>query len=128
LIRVEGFDAVLQIVKVPQQPSGMAYIESIITPFRDCSYVIKMQCREVGITGVREAVLLDRMIAAGMVDIEKLVQGDWPDLGFDDEEYDVEFPQHPLSRVRRGMRSIRESLKIDSELKALPPFALPVSS
>jgi hypothetical protein len=106
----------------------MAYIASIIIPFRDCSYVIKVQSMERGTTGVREAVLLDRMISAGKVDVEKLVEGDWPDLGFDNEEYDVEFPEHPLSRSRQEMRAIQESLKVDIKLRALPPFELPLLS
>ena len=36
-------------------------------PFRDCSFVLKIQCEERGVTGVREAVLLDEKLGSGEV-------------------------------------------------------------
>src|SRR5262249_49717728 len=42
--KVDGCAAVRTIFKVPQEPHGMAYLGSITLPFRDFSYVIKVQC------------------------------------------------------------------------------------
>src|SRR5262245_66337926 len=48
----------------------MVYIGSIILPFHDFSYVLKIQCLELGTTGFRDAIVLDRMMAAGEVQFD----------------------------------------------------------
>jgi hypothetical protein len=68
-LTVDDCPAVRTMVKVPQQPSGMTYVGAITLPFRDFSYVVKVQCPEAGTTGVRDAIILDRMLAAGRVRI-----------------------------------------------------------
>ena len=47
--QVDGCLAVRTVFKSPQQPTGMTYIGSITLPFRDFSYVLKVQCMETGI-------------------------------------------------------------------------------
>ncbi len=49
----------------------MAYIASITIPFENCSYVVKIQADEIGITGMRDALILDRLHKAGEVEIEE---------------------------------------------------------
>ena len=51
----DGCLAVRQIIKVPQQPHGMNYVGSLLLPFRDFSFVIKVQCQEHGMTGIRRS-------------------------------------------------------------------------
>src|SRR5438128_12287185 len=48
--------SVRAIFKFPQSPSGMTYLGAVTIPFRDCSFVLKWQCLERGMTGVRDAV------------------------------------------------------------------------
>src|SRR5262249_15378459 len=67
VLTVGGCAAVRVVFKAPQQPSGMTYVGSVTVPFRDFSFVVKVQCEERGTTGLREAVLLDRRLRAGDV-------------------------------------------------------------
>lgn len=115
------------IVKVPQTTHGMTYTGSYIIPFRDFSYVIKIQCEEGAMTGIREAIILQKKLTSGENNIDgpeeldKLVGN----LASDDEIYDKDFPDHPLSRCRRGLSMIASSLSISEEIKRLPGFDLP---
>jgi hypothetical protein len=56
-IAVAGFPAVQAVFKIPQTPTGMTYEAAITIPFRDCSFVIKWQCPEFGMTGARDATV-----------------------------------------------------------------------
>jgi hypothetical protein len=40
----------------------------------------------------------------------------------EDEQYDAEFPGHPLSRARRYLSSILRSLEVDASLRDAAPF------
>ena len=106
----------------------MTYVASLIIPFKKCSFVIKVQCMERGVTGIREALLMDRAIAKGELDLEKLAHGELPAIDFDNEQYHAEFPDHPLTRVRMEMRRILSSIQVDPELGNLKQFRLPSSA
>ena len=54
---VDDCPSIRTIVRVRQQPSGVAYVGSFTLPFRDFSFVGKAQCLEHGVTGIRETVL-----------------------------------------------------------------------
>jgi hypothetical protein len=107
---------------------GRTYVGSLTLPFRDFSYVVKVQYREWGITGVREAAVLDQR-----ADLEDWLEG-WivdpsdpapPHLAMnlsEEPRYDSLFPNHPLSRVRRSLDALQASLTIVGEVKALPLF------
>ena len=110
--------------KVAQSPTGMTYVGSYTIPFRDFSYVIKIQCEEREMTGIREAILVDKGLKSGDIttdDSGNIVRNLVPD----DEVYDKDFPNHPLSRCRRGLCMIASSLCLSEELKRHPRFALP---
>lgn len=87
--------ALQTIIKLPQRPHGMAYVGSITIPFRDQSYVVKIQCQEVGTTGMREALVADMMMR------ENPPQGNDPILLFtqawQQDPYDENFTA-PLMR------------------------------
>jgi len=141
--QVDGCLTVRTIFKSGQQPHGMTYIGSITLPFRDVSYVLKVQCRETGITGMREAVVLDRMMASGQVTVgrgseDQLQIHGWSQDPYDpainaplmrnlaeNEHYDAQFPHHPLSRLRSVLRQLQPSLRLAPELKEVPPFVYP---
>jgi hypothetical protein len=44
----------------------------------------------------------------------------------EDRRYDVEFPNHPLSRVRAFLDRLLKSLKLAPELKTAPHFTGPI--
>ena len=114
-----GFQIVRSIARVPQSPSGMTYLGAFIIPFQDFSYIVNIQCEEWGTTGLREAILLDRGLSSGknVIGDNGQIAGEWnPDA----ETHDAEFPDHPISRCRRGLKQIGSSLSMSAELKKYP--------
>jgi hypothetical protein len=134
---VDGCLAVRKIIKIPQPPQGMAYLGSIILPFRYFSYVVKVQCEEHGVTGIRDAVVFNQKMASGEVtfDAEGQAIRGWMRDPYDpsivnvlarnlseDEEYDELFPDHPLSRLRPVLKHVQATLRIAEEVKGEPRF------
>lgn len=135
IIHIHDIPCVKTIIKFPQQETGMIYIASITIPFENCSYVVKIQANEIGITGMRDAVILNKMIEAGEVKIDGETMTHWFEDPYDPdckqgtlmnkaelEKYDHEFPEHPLSIARSLIRSITETIIFKKEIKELPPF------
>lgn len=116
-VLIDKCRAVRTIIRLPQQPTGMTYLGSLTFPFRDFSFVIKVQCLEQGFTGWRETMILDELLGSGEITIDDIKKelpvpgwapaADDPTFvsGFtgnrsEEERYDKRFPTHPLSRVR----------------------------
>jgi hypothetical protein len=114
------------VIKEKQEPRGLTYLGSLTIPFRDFSFVIKIQCAEQEATGMREALLMAEALknGTGKVEGDRFVPEGW---SFDDEQFDERLPQHPLSRVRRELRHIASSIRIDPKVKGEPRFELPQS-
>lgn len=127
--------ALRSLVKLRQQPTGMAYVVSLTFPFRDCSFVAKVQCPEQGMTGMRDALVSAKL---GV----RPEGRDWacadgrPWFGdpydpdhvsavrrnrSDDEEWDRMFAEHPLSRAREHLRRLRRA-ELSPATRALAPF------
>jgi hypothetical protein len=126
VLKVAGYSVHRIIIKFRQyEPSAMTYVGSLTVPFRDFSFTLKAQCEERGIIGARETILLDRAFAAG----EASIQGDRLQLPVewnpDAEDFDAEFPTHPISRLRRILAQVGGSLAIDPKLGACPTFPVP---
>src|SRR6266852_3354115 len=140
VMKLDGCDAIRSIFKQPQSPSGMTYLGSITLTFRDFSYVIKVQCEERGMTGMRDAVVLDAWMKSRKLDPKDPLRGwkgDPYDPTFkariqrnvaDDASYDAKFPDHALSRLRRVLDRIQASLRVAATVKAAPPFVFSGSS
>jgi hypothetical protein len=124
IVEQDGCSAVLSIVKVPQQPSGMTYLGSLTIPFRDFSYMLKVQCYEGSPTGLRETILLEQGLREGHIQMDDTgkITGDWNP---DDAKFDSEFPDHPISRLRKWLPRLGSTIRIDSEIKRQPAFPLP---
>ncbi|WP_400192210.1 hypothetical protein [Hymenobacter sp. B81] len=121
--------------KVPLQPSGMLYIGSLILPFRDYSYVVKVQAREDGYTGLRESLVADMLMQAGQLQLTDEGYTDWFADPYDPHytlgtlmnraeqpEYDGLLPNHPLTLVRSTLRWLESSLRLQPELLKVAPF------
>jgi len=117
--------AVRTILKMLQQPSGMTYVASLTLPFRDFSYVLKVQCAEQAPTGLREAVLLDGFLDAGG-DPEALQSGKHvPGWDPDSAAHDEDFSDHPVARARQVLRHLETTLTVSDTVRAAPAFPLP---
>lgn len=119
---------VLRVVsKAPQQPSGLTYVGALIVAFEPLSYVIRIQCAQRGVTGMREAVLLNAVLATGVRPTTgpdgRLDLG--PGWNPESPEHDAQFPDHPLSRARRFLDHVQATLDLDPALRTLTPFPLP---
>ncbi|MET9472698.1 hypothetical protein ACFYWN_25465 [Streptomyces sp. NPDC002917] len=125
-----GLPALRQILKLPLpgRPNGQAFIGSFTVPRAGCSAVVKIQAAEHGMTGMREAVVLAK------VGVEQYfrphpyapdVQGGLPFHTADHERWDAEFPDHPLTRVRRTLGALAGAVGVVPDFAALPAFTGP---
>lgn len=107
-----------------KQAGGTVCVGSLTIPFQEFSFVIKIQCQEQGVTGMREAMIVDEALQkdTGRIEGDRFVPNGW---SFDDEQFDDKLPQHPLSRVRRELRHIASSVRIEPRVKNQPRFELP---
>jgi len=139
IVDLKGYKAVKTIFKIPQEPSGMNYIGSYTIPFANCSYVLKLQAPEVGMTGVRDAFIADRLLKEGKIDIGNNQEGyrGWARDPYDvfwnkgtlmnlseDIKYDVEFPDHPLTKIRLWMKKLEDLVAFDTKLSKIKTFNL----
>lgn len=140
LVAVAGCSAVRTIFKTPQRPHGMTYLGSLTLPFRDFSYVIKVQCAEMGLTGARDSAVLKEFIEMGLLKLPPAAERPvrlhgWMRDPYDDTfeaplmwnpseaaEYDERFPGHPLSRIRRLLRHLETTTEVAPEVRTAAPF------
>lgn len=138
---LDGIQAVQQIVKLrdTSQRTGVVYIGSFIVPRANCSVVLRVQCFEHFVTGIREAVVSDmfRKERSGENSIGDImagwaqhpytsgIGGGFPRNRADDQQWDETFPDHPLSRARRTLDAIRPSVRLDRNFQERPAFRGP---
>jgi hypothetical protein len=139
VIEVDGIPALKLIAKVAQKPHGMAYLASYAFPRRDFSYTLKIQCPEYGTTGIRDAVVLDQELGLEHVQLGKGGRltnwgADPYDPTFrggilrnvaDDERYDSQFPDHPLSRLRGYLNRLEPTITVSEAMKQAKAFEGP---
>ncbi|MFI1393856.1 hypothetical protein [Streptomyces sp. NPDC020681] len=120
--------ALKQILKLPLpgQPNGQVFIGSFTVPRATCSTVVKIQAPERGMTGMREAMVMaqvghDNYFRPHPYAPE--VRGGLPFHAADHAKWDEQFPDHPLTRVRRTLDGLAASVQAVPEFAALPPFA-----
>lgn len=119
VIGAAGVPALWYILKQRQAPSGMVYSGCLLLPFTSSFFTLQLMCMETGITGIREAIVLDRFIENNVA-IREISEGHLlvnngtarAPYSSDAEEHDVQFPSHPLSRVRRYFKDILSVLSI----------------
>lgn len=122
----KGTTAVQWIQKNPQKPTGMLYTGTLAFPRPDGSvYTFIVEAPEGGMTGMRDAVVLDKLMGQGEVQPDektgKIIG--WTENVCDpddksqlqrnkseDAKYDASFPEHPLSRTRHNLEHIRTNV------------------
>jgi hypothetical protein len=129
-----GVPSIRSVVRVPTTAGlhGFTYLASLTIPFQQRSFLIKAQCSESGMTGIREAVVLDRAFRDGTIKPDGKFLGWVPgphsaNLS-EDPSLDSEFSEHPLSRARAALRQVTGSLVLSSQLGPEPPFPLPLGN
>lgn len=136
VVPVGSVPAVRTIFKLPQEPSGMTYLGSLTIPFESFSFVVKSQCREHGMTGMRDATVFAAMnlpldsragqaVGWAQDPYDPSFKGSVLRNRADDEEWDEKFPQHPLSRCRRNLRTLGETITLADSVVAAAPFLGP---
>ena len=66
VLPIDGVRSIRLIAKsIDEQTRGALYLGSLTIPFRDFSFVIKIQCSEQGTTGMREALLVAEALNKG---------------------------------------------------------------
>ncbi|WP_404985217.1 hypothetical protein ACI513_18390 [Chryseobacterium sp. M5] len=135
LLTVNNVPSVKTIFKIPQPESGMTYIASVTIPFENCSFVIKIQAAEVGTTGIRDAVILNQMLMSGEVTLGEDRLENWFEDPYnpnfkngtlmnksEQEKYDIEFPEHPLSVSRKAITDAVRQTVFKPEINELVGF------
>ncbi|WP_405533054.1 hypothetical protein OG592_37835 [Streptomyces avidinii] len=124
--KVDTVPAVRQLVKVPRPGGhGQVFLGSWTVPRASCSTVVKVQAAEGGMTGMREAIILgrtgpDRYFTPHPYGPD--IEGGLPHHIGDDQEWDAEFPDHPLTRVRAALHRIIPTVVLREDFKSLHPF------
>ena len=115
---------------VPQeQGGGVMYTLTIYIQGDNTAYQIQSIIGEYGMTGMRDSVILTQMLSQGKVTMTSVGEGQKPKMQgwFSDpydpsftkgvpmnlsesEEYDAQFPNHPLSVIRKLLREITETI------------------
>lgn len=135
ILELKNIPTVSTIFKIPQQPSGITYLAAVTIPFENCSYVVKVQCAEWGTTGIRDAVIGQKLLANGTVTVGANGYENWFSDPYDDtfqggtlmnqseqSIYDKEFPDHPLTQARIIVEQLSKGLIFKPELEQLNPF------
>lgn len=128
-------ETIKTIMKFHMKPSGMAYLGCYTIPFKSFSYVVKVQCLDVGTTGIRDTVICNMMLKDGIVKLDEHGIDGWMKDPYDEtihlpfmmnlseeEKFDDAFPTHPLSRLRTYMKDIEKTFSYDALLENEPKF------
>jgi hypothetical protein len=118
------------------------FLATTVIPLADGCYFLKAMSREQGVSGVREALVFQRQVQSGQVDLDSMNDASSPPERFDenyarrvksapmrvvaadDAAYDADFPDHPLSMARTTLRAVEASMSISPTLARAAPFRI----
>jgi hypothetical protein len=128
LIEAHGIGPSARLIYKRLQMPAYVYTGMFITTFQRFTVVWTVVAGEHGTTGVREGVVTANLMNAGKLTLDgyrrswaqdpydSAYQGvDRSVLRFmsDDESYDEQFPDHPLSKVRRVLKALPAAVQFD---------------
>lgn len=136
VMTLAGVQVLRQIIKLPltNDGRGRVYIATVTLPFATFSFVVKVQCPERHVTGIRETTMFEILRREGKINLDDLPREEGgvtrlpPAIvtliskATDDPAYDDKFPNHPVSRARVHLAQIERSLTVDDEVRESPPF------
>ena len=116
------------IFKIPQKPSGIAYLASYTIPFQAFSFVIKIYAPEITEIGVRNSTIEDLFFEQQAA--KKSKYDTWISDPYlktirngtlmnrsEEEEYDVAFPLHPLSQARKLLTDLVDKIQFSRSIE-----------
>ncbi|MCP4442237.1 MAG: hypothetical protein GY810_25285 [Aureispira sp.] len=116
VIDVDGHKILSIIRRLSYQPGSEVVIGDLLIPTSDTTYMFTVHAG-TNTTGYRESVLMSKLLASepelNLDDKELFAKNN-----SDDEKYDDEFAEHPLSLVRNALKRIL----YHSKLKVLSPY------
>lgn len=140
LVTVSGVPAARTIGKKIAQAQPALYAGSLAIPLHDRSYVLSLYAQEGGVTGLRDTAVFSKLsIEGGAVALDEVTgrMVGWardpyfPDFEgpclrnlSEDEKYDAQFPEHPLSKVRARLLELSRSAKLEEHGKKKPWWKL----
>jgi hypothetical protein len=132
------------IIKMPQTPSGCSYQGTLVIPRQNFSFVIRVKCLEHGDTGGKEALVMivensnlqtqtvveeyvehpifGRVLKSGKIMgwVKDPYDPQFDNIALfnlaDHPQYDAKFPDHPLSRVRRKLSHIINTVQFGRDI------------
>lgn len=130
LIQLDDYKVVQTIFKIKQEPTGMTYLASLTIPFKNYSYVIKITAPELGMTGMRDTVISARWFEdpnndnqSWMADpYDPMVSEGVPMNKSEEEQYDAQFPNHPLSQARKLLKAIEAEVVFSQKFQKVKKF------
>lgn len=128
LVTICGQKAVKTIGKKIVQGKPALYIGSLAIPMSDRSFVLTLYSQEVGVTGIRDAVIFSKLSSENATFVPDPESGkivgwakdpyfpnyDGPCLRnlSESKEYDGQFPSHPLTKVRGRIEELASSVEV----------------
>ena len=126
---IESYKTIKTVFKISQEPTGISYLASLTFPFKNHSFVIKIQALEYGMTGNRETETTNYLLKnkeltpAGDSYMEwardpykkDFKKGLLMNLS-EQEKYDSVYANHALSKARKLLNNIENNLVFDSEI------------
>ncbi len=135
LVEIDDFKMIKTIFKIQQEGSGITYLTSLTIPFDACSYVVKIQAPEIGVTGMRESIIADRLLKENVIKIDDSGYIGWNEDPYlkdftkglpmnlsERSDYDKDFPKHPLSVSRKLIGQIEAEIELKEVLKKIKKF------
>lgn len=135
IIEIKGFLVVKTILKIKANSEGITYLSSLTIPFKNCSYVIKLQASEYGVTGIRDATIANTLLSENKIAIGEGGYEDWfedpYEVNFSEGllmnksekvQYDSEYPNHPLSQSRKLLERIGNEIEFGEALVKAKKF------
>lgn len=131
LVHVRGTNLSKMVFKSPQPEGLFGFVATLTLPYRDFSYSIRLQALERPGDEIRtqQALAFLEMSYPSGTDLRPLWFGEPVQEGdtklrrcqADDEVWDVEFPAHPLARVRAQLAQLLPSVQVSRRVKNSVP-------
>ncbi len=128
LTRLDQLPCAKTIGKKIEAGRPSVYIASLALPLADQSFILSIYAREAGVSGLRETTVLEQLVGAGRrfpADERTGKIVGWADDPYlpgyqgpclrnlsESAEYDAQFPQHPLSKVRHRIEELAADTRI----------------
>jgi hypothetical protein len=127
VVTIDSVPALYQVVKlpIPGRQTGLMFVAALTVPKATGSVVLQVLCQEGNTSGIRESMV------SAQIGFENCfpphpyapgLQGVLPWNVADDQRWDAQFPEHPLSRARVWAHRTIRTARVDPNFARLPPF------